>query len=184
LQDRCKPGAASSAQKTARCGRWPSPLPARKEVEHIKLLLGAYRGKIALLLVAAMLTWGLLATLQSGDEKLPAVESECKKYRQDLLSKWGLPPEIPIGLSSTPTELYATLADPKHPEWNKIGPRKWWEVYGELQHEQNRCQQLTTAAYFVKIRVPYLLEPVSIDGLQLADLWPFDMVVIASAVIG
>ena len=159
-------------------------LAARKEAEHIKLLLGAFRSKLALLLVAVVMTWGLWATLQSGDEKLPAVEAKCLKYRQDLLSKWGLPPEVPIRLNSTLVEVFATLADPKHPEWKKaLPPDKWMDLYGELQPEQDRCQQLTAAAYLVKIRVPYLVEPISIEGLLLADFWPFVMVAIAAATI-
>ncbi len=116
------------------------------------------------------MTWSLWATLQGGDEKIPAIQEECSKLSKDLISKWGLPPDLPIRLNSTLGEVLLTLTDQRHPEWQKVEPGKQIDFYLELQHEQKKCQQLTRAAYLVKVHVPYLLEPISIDGLSLGDL--------------
>jgi fumarate reductase subunit D len=159
-------------------------LDGRQQSEHIKLLQGAFRSKIALLLVLVILTWGLWATLQHGDEKLPDAEAECEKLRQTLLSKWNFPPDIKIGLNSTLSDVMEKLIDPKRPELQKLQiDTAYGAFYGELSTAKDRCQQITDQAYLVKVRIPYLLEPISINGLLLADFWPFVMVAIASAIV-
>jgi fumarate reductase subunit D len=154
----------------------------REQAEHIKLLQGAFRSKIVLLLIAVVLTWGLWATLQHGDEKLPDADAECEKFRQAVLAKWKLPSDFQIGLSSSLTDVFEKLLDPKRPEIQKLLVSAT-QFYGDLQTANGKCQQITDQAYLVKVRVPYLLEPISINGLLLADFWPFAMIAIASAVV-
>lgn len=153
-----------------------------KDSEYLKLLRSALRSKISLLALGLVLTWGLWATLQTGEEKLPSVADECTKRLVEFKSKWGLSPDVPINFDSTMTDVFSHLGELKDTDALKKTPGKWYQFYTELQAEGKSCDQQVTASYSVKIRVPYLVQPTSVDGLAIANLWPFVMIAIASAV--
>lgn len=156
------------------------PPVSSDEGEHLRLFRAALRSKIVVLLVAAVLTWGLWATLSQGDQKLQPLQDQCTKNLQAFKSKWGLPPDFPITLDSNQFDILMALMQ------SKLLPsiKNQLQFLGEVQSEQDTCRQLIRSAYVVDVHLPYLVASISINGLTFVDFWPFIMIAMAAAFLG
>jgi hypothetical protein len=150
----------------------------RDAVEHIKLLRKASRTRLILLGLWVVLTWGLWAALQAGDQRTLPVDETYDGRLVELKKKWNILPEISFGLSSDDSEVMAAILKENINRFKNIMEGVRFDQ--ELDATRNEYYAELERAYIVHIKVPYLQENVEVNGLTLADWWPFGLIAIVA----
>lgn len=150
----------------------------REAEEHIKLLRRASRVRLFLLGLGVVVTWGLWTMLQAGDQRTAVIDDAYDGHLSDLEKKWNIPSDTPIGYNSDTFEVIEALN--KKEDMAK-DPLRVVHFCNELDALRNQFYDELEGAYIVHVRVPYLQDPVQVNGLTLADCWPFVLISIASA---
>ncbi len=128
----------------------------------------------------AVVTWGLWTTLQGADEKAAGITNAYETRLDELRKKWDVPANIIVVYSMECYEIFKEIADLKLETDNS----KIMSICGELDPLRGEYYTALEPAYIVRIKVPYLQDPIAINALTLADWWPFGlMAVVASAII-
>jgi hypothetical protein len=156
---------------------------ANNEVsDHIRLLRSAARGKLALLSLCVLVTAGLWATLQSGDNRALAIFTKYDAAVKALKEKWNIPDTSSVARFTDLRDQITVLTGDKSDLPSNTA--KMLEFHSDLQSIQQAYYVDRRDSYVVAFKVPYLQEPISINGLTLADWWPFGIVaLIAGALV-
>jgi hypothetical protein len=154
---------------------------SRNVDEHVKLLRSASRGKLFFLSLAVVVTWGLWGTLQAGDQRMPSIQVKYDGNLADLKKKWKIPADSPIGYGSNLFDVFNALAQERNPLSRDIP--KETQFIDELNELRQKYNDERGLAYLVRLKMPYLVEPVEVSGLTLADWWPFALASILGAAI-
>jgi len=155
-------------------------LSDREAEEHTRLLRKASRTRLTILGIFAVLTWGLWAMLQAGDQRASAISDPFNKRLLDLRKKWDIPDRLIIAYSMDCTDLLNELAYLKL----TTDPTTTFGFCNELSPLRDEYFAALEPAYIVHVKMPYLQDPIEINGLSIADWWPFGLIaVVASAIV-
>ena len=158
-----------------------SKAPSNREAEeHIKLLRRASRTRLVLLGLWAVVTWGLWTALQACDQKAAPIDDTYAKRLAEARKKWDVPEKAIIVYTMDCSEIIMELDQLKLPTDNS----KIANFCKELESLRNEYYPALEAAYTVHAKMPYLQEPVEINGITLAYWWPFGLIaIVASAIV-
>ena len=155
-------------------------LSDREATEHIRLLRKASRTRLTILGIFAVLTWGLWAMLQAGDQRASAISDPYNKRLLDLRKKWDIPDKLIIAYSMDCTDLLNEITYLKL----TTDPTKTLGFCNELSPLRDEYFAALEPAYIVHVKMPYLQDPIEINGLSIADWWPFGLIaIVASAIV-
>jgi hypothetical protein len=145
--------------------------------DHVRLLRKAARTKLALLGLLLLVTWGLWTTLQAGDQKASTVDATYDVRLVGLKKKWNISTSSPIGYESETIDIIQALVA------EKVDLRQMVEFEQELDALRGEYYNELGNAYSVHFKPPYLEESITVNGLGLADWWPFVFTVTLAAVL-
>jgi hypothetical protein len=156
-------------------------LSSRDAAEHIRLLRRASRTRLILLGFWVVATWGLWAVLQAGDQRTLPVDKTYDERLVELKKKWNISAERPFGLNSDDSEVIGALLKEKDERFKNVMQVIQFE--NELGAIRNEFYAELGRAYIVHVKVPYLQESVEVNGMTLADWWPFGLIAIVAAAL-
>lgn len=152
--------------------------------DHILLLRRASRGKVILLIIGAVMTWGLWTTLQAGSQKVPAVDDKYATKLKELKAKWQIPADSPLTYQTEFWDIIQYLTEislyEKQVPW-LYQPGKLRQFFDEFNDQQQQYEHDRAAAYAIELKVPYLESPVPVNALDFADIWPFVLISLLAA---
>jgi hypothetical protein len=151
----------------------------REAADHIKLLRKASRTRMILLGFWVVVTWGLWAALQAGDQRTIPIGKTYDERLVELKKKWNVSVESPFGLNSDDTEVTFALLQEKSDRFKNI--MQVIQFDAELRAIRNEFYAELERAYIVHVKVPYLQESIEVNGVTLADWWPFGLIAIVAA---
>ncbi len=101
-------------------------VPTEQEVrEHIRLLRSASRRKLAVLSIAVLVTWGLWAALQEGEQKWIGVSAKYDAELVQLKTKYQIPADSDFSLDDSLGDVLSKLyAEPHSPFVTTLSPDK------------------------------------------------------------
>src|ERR1700689_5150643 len=77
--------------------------------EHIRLLRKASRTRLTILGIFAVLTWGLWAMLQAGDQRALGITEEYNQKLLELRTKWDIPDKLIVSYSMGYPEIQSEI---------------------------------------------------------------------------
>src|ERR1700722_5964436 len=156
-------------------------LSNREAAEYIKLLRRASGTRLVLLAFWAVATWGLWVAIQAGDQKTLPIDKTYDERLVELKKKWNVSVESPFGFFSTDTDVTSALLQEKNGWYKNIMQVIQFE--GELGALRNEYFLELERAYIVHVKVPYLQENVEVNGVTLANWWPFGLIAVVAAAL-
>lgn len=100
-----------------------------------------------------------------------------------LKTKYRIPAEIQFGIDDKPVDILITINAAKRNPFAPTTPSKDIQFNIDFSELQRRYEEDRESAFLVNLHIPYLQDPVEINGLDLADWWPFGLIAIVAAVI-
>jgi hypothetical protein len=156
-------------------------LSNREVTEHVKLLRRAASTRLILLGFLVVATWGLWAALQAGDQRTAPVDKIYGERLAELKNKWSIPADSPFGLNSDDIEVTNLLVKEKNDRFKNVLQIVQFE--SELDALRNEYYADLERAYIIHVKIPYLQESVEVNGVTLADWWPFGLIAIGAAAL-
>lgn len=157
----------------------PNMFSDHEVAEHIKLLRRASRVRLALLGIWVLLTWGLWTTLQAGDQQAATIENAYDSHLVELRGKWDIPADVITNFAMDCLDLIKEMEYLKHPTENT----KIYSFCSEKDALRDKFYAALGPAYIVHAKMPYLQDPVDINGITLANWWPFGLIAITASAI-
>lgn len=111
-------------------------------------------------------------------------DTKYERQLSQLKQKYGIPASIQLGVSDKSSDVLMKLTmDQKSPFAPKSGATVLAQFETDFSALQDRFETDRETVFLVPVHVPYLDDTVGVNGLTLADWWPFGLIAILAVTI-